>query len=521
MSHDRRDFFGCLAGILAAGPILAATTSEGTMVGRDRKFYEKRAESLASNLSRQVPSAITNGDETLYPSYFACYSKALLHQPNGEVDVQAYREFLDAIKKRNFAALEKIQLGGRGKLVNPLGCGILQNESADPRDFFLSPPPTFSSLEQAAELIELFWAALCRDIPFAAYETESLCTSAAAELSRFENFQQTKPLTLFRGSSVGDLIGPYVSQFLARDVPYGHGVIKQQYPAPAGGKDFATSYYPWLALQNGRLSQVSTYYSEESRYISNGRRLAEFVRKDFSYQAFLNAALILLSFGQDALSPNNPYRRSIAQQGFVSHGGPDILCLVAKAATYALNVSWYQKWAVHRRLRPEEFAGRVESYLNRGATYPIPDPLGSSEALERIHTETRSYLLPQAYPEGCPFHPSYPSGHAMIAGACVSVLKAYFDETFIFPNPRIASDDGRELLAYVGDLNVGDELNKLASNIAFGRNIAGIHWRSDAIAGLLLGEEVAIELLRETGSSYAEGKGVISFNRFNGQPVTT
>jgi membrane-associated phospholipid phosphatase len=517
MFIDRRHFLSSLAGILAAGPVSATTTPEASTSDVDRRSYHQRAKSLTSFQLRQVRPPITNGDETAFSSYFACYSKGLPHLANGEVDTQAYEEFLDAMQRQDFAALENIQTGGTTKLVNPLGCAISQNESADPQDYFLSPPPTFSSLDQAAELIELYWAALCRDVPFLAYDADPLCNSAMAELSQFETFQDIKSFALFRGPSTGDLIGPYVSQFLLRDVPYGHGVIKQQYAAPAAGQDYMTSYDAWLAIQSGWSSQISTSYSDDPRYISNGRRLAEFVRKDFSYQAFLNAALILLGFGPVALSQNNPYRRSTTQQGFVTYGGPDILCAVAKAATYALNATWYQKWAIHRRLRPEEFAGRVESNLKRGATYPIHDRLRSSEALERVHAAYGSYLLPQAYPEGCPLHPAYPSGHAMIAGACVSVLKAFFDESFVIPNPKVTSDDGRALLAYPGDLTVGDELNKLASNIALGRNIAGIHWRSDALAGLLLGEEVAIELLREGRRNTREHGGAASFTRFNGQ----
>jgi membrane-associated phospholipid phosphatase len=43
---------------------------------------------------------------------------------------------------------------------------------------------------------------------------------------------------------------------------------------------------------------------------------------------------------------------------------------------------------------------------------------------------------------------------------------------------------------------VGGELNKLAANMSIGRNFAGVHWRSDAIEGILLGEQVALEYLR-------------------------
>ncbi len=33
--------------------------------------------------------------------------------------------------------------------------------------------------------------------------------------------------------------------------------------------------------------------------------------------------------------------------------------------------------------------------------------------------------LPMAFQEGSPMHPSYGAGHATVAGACVTILKAY------------------------------------------------------------------------------------------------
>jgi hypothetical protein len=91
------------------------------------------------------------------------------------------------------------------------------------------------------------------------------------------------------------------------------------------------------------------------------------------------------------------------------------------------------------------------------------------------------------YPEGCPTHPAYPADHAVIAGACVTVLKAFFNESFIIPSPVVASPDGRSLMPYAGsNLTVGGELNKLAADIAFGRNTASVHWRSDGVKWLKL-----------------------------------
>ena len=72
------------------------------------------------------------------------------------------------------------------------------------------------------------------------------------------------------------------------------------------------------------------------------------------------------------------------------------------------------------------------------------------------------------------------------------MLKAFFQPAFVLPNPLEASADGLALRPYRGpDLTVGGELNKLASNIALGRDAAGAHWRSDASEGIKLGEAVA------------------------------
>jgi hypothetical protein len=130
-----------------------------------------------------------------------------------------------------------------------------------------------------------------------------------------------------------------------------------------------------------------------------------------------------------------------------------------------------------------------------------------------------SYLLPQAYPEGAPLHPSYPSGHAVIAGACATALKACFAETFVIPNPQVPAEDGLTLKPYPRELTVGNELDKLAENLAFGRNSAGIHWRSDASEGLKLGEEVALGVLRETRMMSDEIADAFTLTKLDGARI--
>ena len=129
-----------------------------------------------------------------------------------------------------------------------------------------------------------------------------------------------------------------------------------------------------------------------------------------------------------------------------------------------------------------------------------------------------------SYPEGCPLHPSYPSGHATAAGAAVTVLKWFFDESFVIPNPLTTTSDGLSVVPYSGSdasqMTVGGELNKLASNVGFGRVFAGIHWRQDVQQAMLLGEAVAISLLRDQAHLYNENYTGFTFTSFNGTTVT-
>lgn len=117
-------------------------------------------------------------------------------------------------------------------------------------------------------------------------------------------------------------------------------------------------------------------------------------------------------------------------------------------------------------------------------------------------------------------HPSYPAGHAVIAGACSVVLKACFDGSMLLPGCAEPSADGTSLVSCPDySPTVGDEIDKLAFNIAMARNWAGIHYRSDCVAGLRLGEDVAIAILQDLACTYTEDFAGFSFKRFSGTEV--
>ena len=63
-----------------------------------------------------------------------------------------------------------------------------------------------------------------------------------------------------------------------------------------------------------------------------------------------------------------------------------------------------------------------------------------------------------------------------------------------------------------GPLTVEGELNKIGVNVANGRNIAGVHWRTDGRESMLLGEQVAISMLQDTQRTFNENRD----NFFNG-----
>jgi hypothetical protein len=84
------------------------------------------------------------------------------------------------------------------------------------------------------------------------------------------------------------------------------------------------------------------------------------------------------------------------------------LDLVAKVANAALRACWYQKWLVHRRVRPENMSGRVHLIKTNVAQYPVhADLIATSSVLDAVYQAQGSYLLAQAYPEGAPIHPSH------------------------------------------------------------------------------------------------------------------
>ena len=231
--------------------------------------------------------------------------------------------------------------------------------------------------------------------------------------------------------------------------------------------------------------------------------------------------MILLGLGAP-FDPGIPFQDDDfrdKQQSFAHFGGPHILSLVTEVATRALKAARFQKFNIHRRLRPEAVGGLLYQWdKNKLPEAVVIEKLtqeisGASNLAPEIRAKSNNGLL---LPEGSPMHPSYGAGHGTVAGACVTILKAFFDHGWQLP----LTDSKGNYIAYESDpscngqslkpvtlkkpLTIEGELNKLASNIAIGRNWAGVHYFSDYLESIRLGEQIAIGILEEQKLTYGE-----------------
>lgn len=575
-SPERRKFLGAAtAATLAAGavglePLLGSPRSAARANGdgaskndRRSRAYNKRIKAANDN-KNAVPVNLahpTNSDDELYADKRGSYSKGLPHKPDGTVVLSAYQSLVNAVAngEGNPALFDTIPLGGARKLTSPQSGLAYEMEGGDPQSFVQPPPPAFSSREQCAEIAENYWMALLRDVPFSEYPSHPVAAAAAADLNSFgpdfkgaktdvsggQNNGAVTPELLFRGPTPGDKLGPYLSQFFYLPCFFGANEVDQKIVTAApfaaalngssgGGRDYMTTYADWLAIQSGAAPATADIFDPVRRYMRMGRDIAQWVHVDVLFQGYFQAFLCLASLGAPS-DAGNPYNNNPTQDGFATFGGPHIATLLCEVSTRALHAVWYQKWMVHRRLRPEAFAGRIERNRTHPGRFDVHPSINSSPVLAAVrqHNEqfngagAGTHLLPMAFPEGSPTHPAYGAGHATVAGACTTILKAWFDETTpigSLTQPVEPTPDGLSLVpcagADAGQLTVGGELNKIAYNVANGRNIAGVHWRSDSRESIALGERVAIQLLREQKPTYNENFAGFSLTKYDGTTVT-
>jgi hypothetical protein len=552
-SGSRRKFLRNVSGAAVAGATLAAICLEPLLGGRDsiaradenggltgaaRAEESQEIRIKAANRERavRIPNHPTNGDQNRYADQANTYTKALPHDNFGRVDLNAFATLVNALNTGEHEDFGKIIMGGTRTLNCPQGGFAFDLEGTDAYQFgapLVPPAPALASDLNAAELLEHYWASLLRDVPFTQYATNPIAISAAAETSGISVYQgprniggQVTPDLLFRGSFPGETLGPYISQFFITPTSLGQQPVNQQQVTYVPNIDYMTDFSSWLLVQNGIDTGVRNQTDPQARFAHDGRGLAAWTHTDVLYQAYFVAFLVLNTM-KAPLNPGNPYIGSTTENGFGTFGGPDIAGTLAEMATRALKAVWYQKWQVHLRARPEATGGLVHLIKTGQADKTngkLSNTILNSQGLQQSFNKYGTWLLSQAFPEGSPTHPSYPTGHGTVGGACITALKFFFDGNFVIPNPVMPSDDGLSLVPYTGSdagqLTVNGELNKLGHNVSFGHGIhAGIHWRTDTDVSLKLGEAVALSVLHDRAQTYNE-KFTVQLTKFDGTTAT-
>jgi hypothetical protein len=564
---NRRQFLGGVSGVAAAAATLGAIGLEPLVGGKDSIAEasvvpypaDRAAKSLVYRIQTATDEKVNvheqadNGDSKRFTDFSGNYSKALAHDALGVPNLASYQSLIFALTSREFSDFQNIIVGTPGggpnsKLIAPPTALAFDLEGLDSHATVIPPAPSVASAQTAAEQVEHYWAALLRDVPFDDYPGNALVAAAVADMNKLSFLQNQNannpeypfpvtPQNLFRGQiSIGDgnVLGPYVSQFLVQATFLGEQPLSQQFKTflPGIANDFMTNPGIFQLIQDGGASGILSF-DPTFRYLRNGRDLAAYTHVDSLFQAYLTAFLVLGSISAPP-NPGNPYNGSKTQKSGFTFGTSDAPATIAEMATRAGKAACFHKWIVDLRLRPEEYGGLVQARLTGTAPSPqaaaaLHGDVLNSAVLPIINATYGSYLLPQAFPEGAPTFPCYPTGHGAVAGACITAIKFFYDGTKkIRPlltaagrDVVVPSDDGLPPLnTYAGadrdSLDINGELSKLAFNISLGHGVhAGIHFRSSTYWSILLGEQIALSVLNDRAKSYAE-PFTITITKFDG-----
>lgn len=508
--------------------------SKGPISSTSREFEALRARVEAATAdaasSRLLPD-IRNGDEIEYADKSGTFSKGLAQQAPGLVDLAAFRKF-------------------RNSTYSPSETGRENGAFALGLDWML-PPPKAASAEYAAELVELYWASLLRDRPFTAFDSEVTAIAAARELDGLGDFYlgprnsegRVTTKTLFRGGLrrhgkyhfSGETDGPYISQLLLLPARMGAQMLDRKFRTHRTGVDYLTEEGDWAWIQNGGAPSGALQPDPVRRHIRDGRGLTAFAHADEIFQSYYVAHRVMAELGLGP-NPGSPFAEVLYRRSTIPFRGPDIVGMLNTVSRMALDAVGKSIW-FHLRHRPESGGGllqlakthRAGRILKRatGGNAELHEIVMSSPAVKLSYMRHGAFLLSQALPGGAPCHPSYPSDRGAVAGACVTALKYYYDcDQPISRYVQVIEPtvDGLTLKPYPGldaaQMTFTTELSKLAHNIALGHGLhAGVNWRSDVDEGLLVGEAIAVRVLKAHALSSSE-RFSVKIRKFDGELET-
>jgi hypothetical protein len=469
--------------------------------------------------------------QTVY--YPWIHSKGLTHDATtgfptkDDVDL-----LLEARSKATTQAVDSIPLsGGATRKIRNILVGHNYNLiGTDPSPTLnVIVKPAIDSNESAFEMAEVYSKSLLRDASFWDIE-QGLNTTANTHITNLNAFPSksiapvdtgliTAPL-LHRDSLPGCDLGPYVSQVFYSFTYFNPIRLESVPPSFRGYNDNTGSQTlaTWLQIQNGE-EPTTTQFGGSPLFIFSARQLMTLAFQESPAQtmAWLTDWIIQTLPLQFIGSDNN--------DAYISGGIQSLHSSIQGVITACASTSAHHKWGVNMGLRPEVLAQRyhyAETLNGNNALFDdvpgfqfIKDRVNGEMApfISEVQTQSGSTaLLRTVRGNSSPMDPSLPSLWSVVAGACITIYKAYvdchdqFDVELAWPNSIAHSTDGSGVGSYTGSLptspTINGELNKLASNLGQAQCWLGEAFRSDL--AYELGEAIAIRYLEDTIKSFHE-----------------
>ena len=379
-----------------------------------------------------------------------------------------------------------------------------------------------TSEAQAFEMFELYALSQLRDCHVERLSTDcqAECDRTLSALSTFPGREATSCSDLYRLSTVPFASsGPYVSQLLLRSYKDGAQQVDRRFPSTATDQTLSTRQ-GYLEAEEGTTLTRSNPSLPDLVYPHDCRSLGTMVDGEPAYKHYLSAALLLMqTLGSSSFSLSTEDVLTSLHGGF-----DDVLVSVAEVTRNALAESYRAKYLQSMKMRPASMASLIDvknrsSHLSPsdvGAVAQIWEhAFGRAERKSYLDEMARrrgdggreaSYLLANHYRTSR--HPSYTHGHGTVAAAAVTVLKglirtATSSDMALVPWQLpllVPSQDGTALedapASLASGSTIADELDKLAHNVAIGRNCAGQHFRTEAEVSLSYGQDVGVRFLQ-------------------------
>ena len=400
--------------------------------------------------------------------------------------------------------------------------------------------PAIDSNESAFEMAEVYSKSLLRDVSFWDIE-QGVNATANTHITNLNAFPSksiapvsggliTAPL-LHRDSLPGCDVGPYVSQLFYSGSYFNPIRLENSQPQFRGYNDNLASQTlaTWLQIENGE-EPTSTQSGASILFIFSARQLMTL--------AFQESPAQTMAWLTDYVAQTLPlqFTGSDNNDAYISGGIQSLHSSIQGVITAVASTAAHHKWGVNMSLRPEALAQRYHYADTLNNNHGLFDDVPGFQFIkDRVNGEMAPFitevqaqsgstaLLRTVRGNSSPMDSSMPSLWSVVAGACITIYKAYldchdeFDQELVWPNTVQHSLTGGLPVAYTvppgATITINGELNKLCSNLGQAQCWLGEAFRSDL--AYELGESIAIRYLQDTVKSFHE-----SYDGFEGFKLT-